>query len=161
MGVNVSLPLRKITDGASNTILLGEIRVGLTSRDRRGCWAMGTAGASGLFWHGFGGDANGPNACNVESDDVEGCQYLHAIDPGYPVLQRECMTCWFGVDRSFQATVRSRHPGGVQVAFCDGSVHLISDNIQTSGMNGTVPAVWDRLIASGDGVPLDTTTVFD
>ena len=161
MGVNISLPMRKITDGTSNTILLGEVRVGLNSRDRRGTWAMGTAGSSGLFWHGFGGDANGPNTCNDESDDVEGCTVLSSSSPGYRVLKRECMTCWPSIDRSFQATVRSRHPGGAQVAFCDGSVHLINNDIETSGMNGTVPAVWDRLIASGDRVPLDASRLLD
>jgi prepilin-type processing-associated H-X9-DG protein len=55
---------------------------------------------------------------------------------------------------SKQATIRSIHEGGAYCVFCDGSVHFISNFINTSGSWGTTPAVWDYLIASCDGATL-------
>ena len=50
-----------------------------------------------------------------------------------------------------QATVRSRHPGGVHVAMCDGSVQFINDDIETTGCYfGGCCSPWDWMIASGD-----------
>jgi prepilin-type processing-associated H-X9-DG protein len=43
------------------------------------------------------------------------------------------------------------HEGGVYTAFCDGSVHFISNSVNTSGSWGSTPAVWDKFIASCDG----------
>ena len=45
---------------------------------------------------------------------------------------------------------RSRHPGGVNVALCDGSVRLISETINAG--------IWGSLgtIANGAGEPLPT-----
>jgi len=154
MGPNCSQRIEDIKDGSTNTILVGEIRAGLNDKDRRGTWAMGTAGASSLFWYGSTGDANGPNVCNEQSDDIEGCSYLEQTAPGANVLTRECMTCCTGCN-SYQATTRSRHAGGVQVVFVDGSVHFIGDYIETTGAWGTMGSVWDRLIASSDGYPVD------
>jgi prepilin-type processing-associated H-X9-DG protein len=64
------------------------------------------------------------------------------------------MTCCEGCP-SNQAAPRSRHaPGGVHVAMCDGSVHWINDDINTSGPWGSCCSVWDRLIASRDATPV-------
>ena len=46
MGWNLSVRLAEITDGLSNTLMVGEVRSGLSDIDRRGTWALGTAGAS-------------------------------------------------------------------------------------------------------------------
>jgi prepilin-type N-terminal cleavage/methylation domain-containing protein len=142
MGPNASVSFRRITDGASKTILIGEIRAGFTERDARGVWAMGHAGASLLAMYGSNGDANGPNACFPLADDVYSdiCGKTDALsncsdcDPGYFA----------------QATVRSAHPGGAYVARCDGSVSFVTDDIQTSGLYGNWGSLWDRLIASAD-----------
>ena len=93
MGCNVSMPLSKISDGASHTILLGELRIGVNQFDHRGTWALGTAGSSSLFWHGYNGDANGPNVCNDGSDDVLNCTYLRTTSPGLAALTADCMGC--------------------------------------------------------------------
>jgi prepilin-type N-terminal cleavage/methylation domain-containing protein/prepilin-type processing-associated H-X9-DG protein len=143
MGPNTSVRIRQITDGTSKTIMLGEIRAGLTEKDARGVWAMGHAGASLLAMFGSGGDANGPNANYPYSDDVysDVCETPEAIAQG--------MDCWSGALFQ-QATVRSRHSGGAFVAMCDGSARFISDYIETSGSFGNWGSLWDRLIGSAD-----------
>ena len=152
MSLNQAAKLRQIVDGTSKTILVAEIRIGLTEKDRRGTWAMGTAGASAMFWHGYGGDCNGPNPANDHSDDIEGCSTV-IQQVGLEVMRRERMTCWEPCP-SYQASARSQHgPGGVQVAFIDGSVHFIDDSVNTTGPWGLCCGVWDRLIASADGTP--------
>lgn len=148
MGACMAMPLRRIVDGTSHTMLLGEIRIGLSELDHRGTWAMGTAGSSALFMHGYNSDDNGPNACNEDSDDVRGCGYLWT-SPGHSVLVQECMTCYGTL--SSQATARSRHPGGVLSAFCDGSVHFIADTIIGGGAWASNPSPWDHLITCCDG----------
>lgn len=151
MGPNVAVKMAHIRDGASNTLLLGELRVGVNQYDNRGVWAMGTAGSSCLFAFGYHSDAHCPNACYDNSDDVETCCYLQNTNPGLATLREECMTCHCG-SLNAQATTRSMHYRGVFTAFCDGSVHFISNFIDCSGGPN---AVWSRLIASADGMPLD------
>ena len=152
MSVNKAAKLKQVVDGTSKTILVAEVRIGLTAKDRRGTWAMGTAGASMMFWHGYGGDCNGPNPANDSSDDIEGCaSVIQAITLG--VMRQQRMTCWQPCP-SYQASARSQHePGGAQVVFLDGSVHWIDDSVNTTGPWGGCCGVWDRLIASADGTP--------
>jgi prepilin-type N-terminal cleavage/methylation domain-containing protein len=144
MGPNASVKLRRITDGTSKTILIGEIRTGLSENDARGVWAMGHAAASLLAKFGSGGDANGPNVCYPNSDDVfsDNCKTAGT--------KAECMTC-HGWPEFAQATVRSLHTGGTFVAMSDGSVQFINDEIETSGSYGNCCTPWDHMIASADG----------
>ncbi|MEX2309027.1 MAG: DUF1559 domain-containing protein [Pirellulales bacterium] len=147
MGPNVAVNIGQITDGTSKTILLGEVRAGIFEGDPRGTWAFGHSGGNLLSWYGSHGDANGPNYCGVESDDIRGTGFTC---PNNPQLQLECMTC-YGPGASDQATSRSSHPGGVHLAMCDGSVQFISDDIETSGSYGPCCTPWDHLISSIDG----------
>ncbi|MEO2049261.1 MAG: DUF1559 domain-containing protein [Pirellulales bacterium] len=151
---NVETKIGQILDGTSNTILAAEVRIGLSDIDRRGIWAMGCAGASNLTWHGFGGDSNGPNPSNENSDDILGCrEVMRALGRGVLVQQR--MSCWQPCP-SFQASPRSVHPpGGVHVVMCDGSARWIGDGIQTNGAWSGCCSVWDRLVASQDGLPVE------
>ncbi|MDC0937257.1 DUF1559 domain-containing protein [Pirellulales bacterium] len=154
MGMNAAMPLQRITDGLSNTMFIGELRAGLTQDDRRGVWALGSAGASTIVWHGYGGDANGPNACFPNADDVAGCkadlqdQYL-----------TECMTCYSGDEWNDQAAARSIHPGGLHIGLGDGSALFISDLIDTTGSYGNCCSAWDYLILSADGEVLEFQSI--
>jgi prepilin-type processing-associated H-X9-DG protein len=155
IGPNVGAKLKGITDGTSNTLMLGEVRAGITARDRRGTWALGQAGASVLFWFGQTGDDNGPNVCSPLADDTAG---LTTADDG--LMMQECMPDYTGDDAQNQATVRSTHGGGVNVGLVDGSAHFISDQVDIGPHGQEVlgaawPAnwpmsVWDTFIASGD-----------
>jgi prepilin-type N-terminal cleavage/methylation domain-containing protein/prepilin-type processing-associated H-X9-DG protein len=148
MGPNASVRIRRITDGTTKTILIGEIRAGLTPKDSRGVWALGHAGASLLAMYGSEGDANGPNACYPQADDV------YSDVCGNAAGKTNCMDCDGGYFA--QATVRSSHQGGAHVAMCDASVSFISDDVETSGQYGSWGSLWDRLIASADqGMPGD------
>jgi prepilin-type N-terminal cleavage/methylation domain-containing protein/prepilin-type processing-associated H-X9-DG protein len=152
IGPNCGAKMKQITDGTSNTMLLGEVRTGITARDRRGTWALGQAGASVLFWHGSTGDDNGPNVCNDYADDTAG---LTAADTA--IMVRECMQDYTGDDYADQATPRSMHPGGVNIGMADGSAHFISNDIEVnpptvrSDWPDTYPmTVWDKIIARAD-----------
>lgn len=151
-GMNMGFNMSTVTDGTSSTLLVGEVRIGLTSQDRRGCWAMGGPGSSLLSWHGYGGDCNGPNPTNNDSDDIRDCSQVYDA-LGVNVMIKQKMSCWYPCP-SYQATIRSRHRGGAQVTLVDGSVRFISDTIQSTGAWGGCCGMWDRLILSSDGAPL-------
>lgn len=157
MGSNAAVSIAEIEDGTTKTFLIGEIRVGVNQFDRRGTWAMGVPGASMLFGHGNATDADGPNNCWIESDNIKGCGSvgsfggLRYADPGESALVLDCMPC-HPRDQSDQATMRSKHMGGVFVAMCDGSAHFISDFVSLD--------VWLRGIASADHEIIDLTALF-
>jgi prepilin-type processing-associated H-X9-DG protein len=161
MGANVSLRVSDIKDGASKTILLGEIRAGLIPQDSRGTWAM-SGGASALWCHGYVQDDNGPNALYPQADDVRTCSEVQtafggssgANSKGETALIKMGMPCWYGNGPDWQQTARSMHSGGVTVAMCDGSVQWITDFIEVGVIYGTPPGalgLWDKLNLSNDG----------
>ncbi len=161
MGGETAVNIKQITDGTTFTIMLAELRIGLSAADRRGVWAMGTVGASSIWGHGTDDDA-GPNNCTTSADNILGCTDIEAQVGGGPVLWSKCMGCCEGCTND-QATTRSQHAGGVFVAFCDGSVHFISDSIETgdpwqfdlTNMDLTTFLTWQRLNASADGQQID------
>jgi prepilin-type N-terminal cleavage/methylation domain-containing protein/prepilin-type processing-associated H-X9-DG protein len=163
-GVNKQiLSLKKIIDGSTKTIMLAEMRVGLSSRDRRGVWAMGMCGSNFHCRHA----ATGINSCNGYDDDLFGDADVQQ-DVGDQRLLTECMRPDVGVNQSGQSTVRSRHPGGAQVAMADGSVHFVSDFIDTGNMpiganitdvqwkDPNLFRTWQRLLVSGDSYPIQS-----
>jgi prepilin-type N-terminal cleavage/methylation domain-containing protein/prepilin-type processing-associated H-X9-DG protein len=152
IGPNVAAKMKELTDGTSNTIILAELRSGITAADQRGTWALGQAGASVLFWYGSTGDANGPNVCNDKSDDVKGPTAADAA-----LMVTECMPDIVTDDWADQATTRSMHPGGVNIGMADGSAHFVANEVspgsllvQTEWPNSIPMTVWDKLIAGAD-----------
>lgn len=156
------MELRRISDGTSNTIMLGEMRVGLSQRDRRGVWAMPMCGSSYHCRH--ASDVQGAvNSCNGYDDDIQGAKDV-IDDVGDATLLAECMRPDPGVNASGQSVVRSLHVGGAYVAMADASVRFISDFtdagnitggscIGCSNVNDTLPGnfgAWQRLNMSAD-----------
>ena len=155
------LDISKITDGTTKTIMLAELRVGVSQRDRRGVWALGMCGSNFHCRH-----AGYPiNDCGGYNDDIYKSADIIA-DSGINVLNADCMGIDSNVDASGQSTVRSRHPGGANVAMADGSVRflgdfidqgdigLISGSIEKPQTNEAIFRTWQRLNISRDGYPV-------
>jgi len=153
MGANTSVSIDEIRDGTSQTILVGEIRAGVVPIDPRGVWAMSGGCPSALWSHGYIGDANGPNAPYLNADDTNGCSDTRSAVGGAERLAQMGMPCAEGSRPNYQQAARSMHPGGIHAAMADGSVHFISDYVQT-GTSQTNLGVWDRLNLSADGLPM-------
>jgi prepilin-type N-terminal cleavage/methylation domain-containing protein/prepilin-type processing-associated H-X9-DG protein len=129
-GLDTQVQFRQITDGLSNTMFMSEIMMALQDNyyDTRGDMLNDDCGCAEYE------TINTPNA---------GVDYmLCAEDPNNP---SPCANDFSG--SSYQSA-RSRHPGGVNVLFGDGSVHFIADNISIS--------IWQALgsIAGGEAVDI-------
>jgi prepilin-type N-terminal cleavage/methylation domain-containing protein/prepilin-type processing-associated H-X9-DG protein len=123
MCVNWGISLKGLTrqDGTSSTVMLDEVRIGahLSPNDARGTWAVGLTGAS-IVCAGWSWDCTGPNNKSSLADDGENC-----VDDW-----KGLMGCCQGPFN--QATARGRHLGGVNTAFCDGSIRFINNNVPQS-----------------------------
>ncbi len=99
--------MARITDGLSNTFLVSER--GLFERSTGGIWSgwITTAGA-------FSFSSTRP------------------INTPYMPLDEPVTVAPGGDNWYSRLTVTSQHPGGANFAFCDGSVHFISENIETN-----------------------------
>jgi prepilin-type N-terminal cleavage/methylation domain-containing protein/prepilin-type processing-associated H-X9-DG protein len=135
MCINFGHGIHRIPDGASNTVMLAEVRTGshLSPLDPRGVWALGFPGASVVCGQSSWDDTV-PNTKEDNSDDCEGC----INDP------QGGMGAWPGCPYQ-QANARSRHTGGVMVAMADGSVRFVRNSISQ--------AAWWYMSMSDDGVP--------
>jgi len=115
--VNRGITLLSIQDGTASTILIDELRIGPVAGDLRGTWAMGQAGASISAGNGRS-DTPTPNVSQSGWDDIQGCSDQPAIGMGC------CSGCL-----SWQVTAKSKHTGGVNVAFADGHIQFVANSV--------------------------------
>jgi prepilin-type processing-associated H-X9-DG protein len=135
-GENDGIPLRRITDGTSKTVLLGEVRQ-FAGNDGRGVYYLG----SGSFYsHEFPPNTNA-------LDSSEWC--TTTPDPAAP-----CTTQFSGSRGPFQQTARSNHPGGVHMAYCDGHIEFTQNEIDMR----LYRAIATRQAEDSETTPLDTSS---
>ena len=126
--------IRDITDGTSNSIMLGEMVTNHIDRDSRGSWAH----VNGMMISGGSTSASGmktPNSdAGISLDRVAHCPDGSAwTSQTDPILRRtlRCGDSYSGYPFITQS-MRSYHVGGVHVSLCDGSTRFISENIDAT-----------------------------
>jgi len=142
MSCDYGAKISEIRDGTSNTILVAELRAGLTTNDPRGVWAMGFSGASIVN---AGRAPYNPTPNNLigglpqdGGDELEdGGNYC---TPAGAALGMGCTSVG---NLMTSAMSRSLHTGGVNTCFADGSVHFIQNEIDE--------LTWVRLLSKADG----------
>ncbi len=147
IGANFGKKIAEVTDGLSNTAMIAEIRTGLNSLDIRGVWAMGIGGASMMGQtKNYNPTPNNkfgkpPGNCGDGGDELQGS---YAFAPSFPNAAPQGMgvNCGGGMYNS-GAQARSLHPGGVNVAFGDGSVKFIKNTVSQR--------TWWAILTSADG----------
>lgn len=99
-----------ITDGTSQTMLLGESFMGkLSAGDRQE-----------FHWWSSGNYSDSMCTTRIPINPFN--KFLSANDNDGADT---------GIDNRFASAISSGHPGGANVAFCDGSVKFLRDSIQT------------------------------
>jgi prepilin-type N-terminal cleavage/methylation domain-containing protein/prepilin-type processing-associated H-X9-DG protein len=120
-GVNYGARLSDIRDGTSNTMAMGEYLTGLpeaeASRDFRGTHWIDFPGMSQIYTQ---------STPNSSAPDL-----IFPTEWCYNRPDRN-LPCAGSSLYEATATSRSRHPGGVQVLYADGSVHFINQTIDLS-----------------------------
>jgi len=121
---NWAASIHEIEDGTSNTIMMGEVRPSANAH----AWILGWTKADGVW-----SATTAPLNFNTDPDEIPG---------GSP------STCYdWENDYSTAVGFKSRHPGGANFVFCDGSVNFLPDSIDYT--------TYQRLGARSDGEPVD------
>jgi prepilin-type processing-associated H-X9-DG protein len=134
--------IASITDGTSTTMLLSECKIGVA-----GSRMVGQAIANGWGFTNGGPPApclarelpNGTLSGDLQGGDWQvGWRWAdsHSIyTQWHAVLAPNRATCGNNGENFAMVTASSYHPGGVNVAFCDGNVTFIADSIDSGDPN--------------------------
>lgn len=140
---NFGAKMAQISDGTAHTFMMLEIRQSPSPS------ANGKVDRRGRIWNHLPGSYH---VTTYLPPNGERTGYTSASDNRYgdqgtcgdqPEIDLPCTTR--GQEALMYMAARSRHPGGVQAAMCDGSVHYIADDIDH--------ATYQRLSVRDDGEP--------
>ena len=155
---------KNIVDGPSHTLMLSEVRVRNHPEDQRGAWALPWTGSSLLAfdmhvpdefdWESAGFEAGDVSLGQTQPPNNQGVNVDMMYDcPDLANSQLEGMPCgifspwWFDPSHYLSAAPRSRHTGGVNVAFMDGRVGFLVDEVDEKTMA--------YLVSSNDHKPVN------
>jgi prepilin-type processing-associated H-X9-DG protein len=117
--MNDRIGMRHITDGSSNTMVIGEVLKGISNdRDYRGVHWYDHVGTSQIFTR------NPPNSPNPDYLYASWCNGL----VNKPELNLPCRPGKVDGSNNHAAT-RSRHSGGVHIGMADGSARYTSEDV--------------------------------
>ncbi len=157
--VGTGQPIKSITDGLSNTLMLSEVRVRPHEQDQRGTWTLPWTGASLLAFdmhHNFSpttytyepasvGVTQWPNCQGPNVDMLYDC-------PDLPNAQLDGMPCGVWAESEWDewhflsAAPRSRHEGGVNVVFADARAAFLPNQVDEIAMAYMVSANDSKLV---------------
>ena len=166
----VERPLREVKDGVSKTIVIAEVRTREHPHDERGAWALAYTGATMLAYDMHDRGENCFAGCRGKTAERRTRSFSPCVEsvtpedktqspnnissawnrdmlsvcPDSSVAALEGMPCRTWAYQS--AASRSQHVGGVNVAYLDGTVHFIENDVDRFLMS--------RLISINDGQPL-------
>ena len=162
--VGTGQPLKNITDGLSNTLMLSEVRTRAHQQDQRGAWALPWTGASLLAFDmhhdgsssaytynpGSLGVTQPPNNQGPNVDMLYDC-------PDLAGAQLEGMPCgkWseeYNEWHYLSAAPRSNHKGGVNVVFVDGHIGFLPNQVDEIAMAYMVSANDSKVVALSNHV---------
>jgi prepilin-type N-terminal cleavage/methylation domain-containing protein/prepilin-type processing-associated H-X9-DG protein len=142
--LNVAVAIADIKDGTSSTAMVSEVISGKTKDfvgsawDTRGMWGWNMVGSSSYTHHDTPNSTAGDAMWANSGSDIE-C----VADADMP-----CDNTHGANMDQFHVAARSRHPGGVNVTFCDGHVSFVPNVINLN--------IWRYLGARDDGHPTPT-----
>jgi prepilin-type N-terminal cleavage/methylation domain-containing protein/prepilin-type processing-associated H-X9-DG protein len=144
MAANYGARLQAIRDGTSNTILVAELRAGISPLDPRGVWALGFPSSSIVN---AGRAAYNPTPNNLlgdsggDGDEIQNCSKFWNPTIG-SAQGMGCINDPGAIMTSGMS--RSQHDGGVNCCLADGSVRFLANSITQYS--------WGLLLSKSDGL---------